>query len=90
MAFGFHASFVSFSLEQSFTFFSFLLNLILFLYSRFLLVIYLIHIGVYMSIPISQFIPTSSQFSPLGVHMTILYICVSTSALQTGSSVPFF
>ena len=35
-------------------------------------------------------IPTSSQFSPLGVHMSILYICVSTSALQTGSSVPFF
>ena len=35
-------------------------------------------------------IPTSPQFSPLGVHMSILYICVSTSALQTGSSVPFF
>ena len=27
---------------------------------------------------------------PLGVHMSILYICVSTFALQTGSSVPFF
>ena len=35
-------------------------------------------------------IPTPPQFSPLGVHMSILYICVSTSALQTGSSVPFF
>ena len=35
-------------------------------------------------------IPTSLQFSPLCVHMSILYICVSTSALQTGSSVPFF
>ena len=35
-------------------------------------------------------IPTSPQFSPLSVHMSILYICVSTSALQTGSSVPFF
>ena len=32
-------------------------NLIYFLYSRFLLVIYFIHISVYMSIPISQFIP---------------------------------
>ena len=29
----------------------------IFLYSRFLLVIYFIHISVYMSIPISQFIP---------------------------------
>ena len=35
-------------------------------------------------------IPTPLQFSPLGVHMFVLYICVSTSALQTGSSVPFF
>ena len=39
----------------------------LFLYSRFLLVIYFIHISVYMSIPISQFIPPPppSQFPPL-------------------------
>ena len=28
--------------------------------------------------------------SPLGVHTFVLYICVSISALQTGSSVPFF
>ena len=37
----------------------FILNVILFicLYIRFLLVIYFIHISVYMSIPISQFIP---------------------------------
>ena len=35
-------------------------------------------------------IPTPLRFSPLGVHMFVLYICVSTSALQTGSSVPFF
>ena len=27
---------------------------------------------------------------PLGVHTFVLYICVSISALQTGSSVPFF
>ena len=61
------------------------------LYSRFSLVIYFIHIShisVYMSIPISQFIPP--PLSPLGVHMFVLYICVSISALQTGSSVPFF
>ena len=35
-------------------------------------------------------IPTPLQFSPLGVHTFVLYLCVSTSALQTGSSVPFF
>ena len=34
--------------------------------------------------------PTPSRLSPLGVHMFVLYICVSISALQTGSSVPFF
>ena len=35
-------------------------------------------------------IPTPPWLSPLGVHTFFLYICVSTSALQTGSSVPFF
>ena len=35
-------------------------------------------------------IPTPPRFSPLGVHTFVLYICVSTSALQTSSSVPFF
>ena len=35
-------------------------------------------------------IPTPLQFSPLGVHTFVLYISVSTSALQPGSSVPFF
>ena len=35
-------------------------------------------------------IPTPPQLSPLGVHMFVLYICVSVSALKTGSSVPFF
>ena len=42
---------------------SFFKNLILFifLYSRFLLVIYFIHISVYMSVPISQFIPPRHQ-----------------------------
>ena len=35
-------------------------------------------------------IPTPPQFSPHGVHTFVLYICVSTSALQPSSSVPFF
>ena len=34
--------------------------------------------------------PPPPRLSPLGVHMFVLYTCVSTSALQTGSSVPFF
>ena len=75
--------------------FLFFLNFILFIFlsSRFLLVINFIHISVYMSIPIAQFItppPPHPPLSPLGVHMFVLYICVSISALQTGSSVPFF
>ena len=38
-----------------------------------------------MSIPISQFIP------PLrGIHTFILYVCVSISAMQIRSSLPFF
>ena len=74
-----------------FEFFNFIL--FIFLYSRFLLVIYFIHISVYTSIPISQSItlpPQPLPLSPLGVHTFVLYICVSISALQTGSSVPFF
>ena len=47
---------------------------IYFLYSRFLLVIYFIHISVYMSIPISQFItpppPAPCYFPPLvSIHL---------------------
>ena len=74
-------------------YFTFFWILFIFLYSRFLLVIHFIHISVYMSIPISQFIPPPPPppppLSPLGVHTFVLYICVSISALQTGSSVPF-
>ena len=82
-------------LKFMYFFFQFLnFILFLFLYSRFLLVIHFIHISVYMSIPTSQFItqppPTHPHLSPLGVHTFVLYICVSISALQTGSSVPFF
>ena len=72
-------------------FFFFFLNfwiLFTFLYSRFLLIIHFIHISVYMSIPISQFIPPPTppprHFPPVGVHTFVLYICVSVSALQTG------
>ena len=77
----------------AFSFFEFLnCILFIFLYSRFLLVIHFIHISVYMSIPIYQFIPTPPPLllSPLGVHTFLLYICVSISAPQTGSSLPFF
>ena len=63
------------------SFFLFFLNFILFiyfLYSRFLLVISFIPIGVYMSIPISQFIPPPAplplSLSPLGVHTFVLYV----------------
>ena len=77
-----------------FSFFLEFLNFILFiyLYSRFLLVIHFIHNSVYTSIPISQFLtpPTPPLLSRFGVHTFVLYTCVSTSALQTGSSVPFF
>ena len=33
---------------------------------------------------------TPPPLSPFGVHTLVLYICVSISALQTSSSVPFF
>ena len=57
------------------------------LYIKFSLVIYFIQSSIYMSIPISQFI---TFLSPLGVHMFVLYIYVSTSASQIGSFVLFF
>ena len=58
-----------------------------------LLDIYFIHITVYMSIPISQYIPPPPlppPLSALGDHTVVLYVCVSISALQTCSPVPFF
>ena len=68
-------------------------DLFIFLYSRFSLVIYFIHISVYMSIPISQFIPPPPpppcRFPPL-VSIRLFSTSVSISALQTCSSVPFF
>ena len=35
-------------------------------------------------------IPTPPRFSPVGVHTFVLYICVSTSALQSGLYHIFF
>ena len=60
------------------------------LYSRFSLVVYFRHSinSVYMSIPISQFIPFPPF--PLGVHVFILSICVSISLLHVSLSIPFF
>ena len=56
-------------------------------YRRFSLVICFIHMCIYVnpSLPIHS-IPSF----PLGVHMFVLYICVSISALQVGLSVHFF
>ena len=54
--------------------------LIIFLYSRFLLVIYFIHISVYMSIPISQFIttppPHPATFPPWCPYVCSLHLCL--------------
>ena len=58
------------------------------LYRRFSLVISFINSIVYMSVPISQFIPPSPF--PLGIHSFVLYDCVSVTALQVRSSTPFF
>ena len=63
------------------------------LYSKFQTVVYFIHNinSVFTSIPASQFLPPdSSPPLPLGIHTFVLYICVSVSALQIRSSVPFF
>ena len=50
------------------------------------LAIYFTPGGVYMLIPISQFVPLS-HFPH--AHMSILYICIFIRALEIGSSVPF-
>ena len=62
------------------------------LHSRFSLVIYFMHgiNSVYMSIPISQFIPNPTPWlPPLHVHTFVLCICVSISALQISLSIPW-
>ena len=55
---------------------------------RFSLALYFICNSVFVSVPASQFI--LSLDSSLGVHAFVFYICVSISALQIGSSIPFF
>ena len=60
------------------------------LYSSFFLVIYFIHISVYYVNPNLPIHPTTTPLHFPRVHTFVLYICVSISALQTGSSVPFF
>ena len=62
-------------------FFHFVEFYFIFLYSRFLLVIHFVHISVYMSIPISQFIPPPP-------HPTPLYPLVSIRLFSTSMS-PF-
>ena len=57
------------------------------IHSRFSSCIHFIHSRVYMSIPVSQFIPPPLL---LRVHIFVLYACVSISALQVSSSLPFF
>ena len=52
------------------------------LYSRFPPAIYFTHGSVYMSIPVSQFIPP--PLPPHRVHTSVLYVCVSIPALQIG------
>ena len=54
-------------------------------YRRFPLAICFTHGSVYMSIPISQFIPSPSLPPlphPPGVHWSFLYVCISIPALQ--------
>ena len=60
--------------------FSFEFYFIFFLYSRFLLVIHFIHISVYMSMPISQFItpptPPTTAFPPWCPYVCSLHLCL--------------
>ena len=67
----------SFFFFLSFFFLNFIL--FIFLYSRFLFAIYFIHISVYMSIPISQFIPpspTPRHFPPWCPYVCSLLLCL--------------
>ena len=66
----------------------------LFIFIQQVLISYLFYtyqcIHVNPKLPIHPTTTTHHPLSPLGVHTFVLYICVSISALQTGSSVPFF
>ena len=67
-----------------FFFFDIFKIFIYFLYSRFLLVIYFIRIGVYMSIPISQFIPPPSP-QQLLLSSVCVCMCMSVSVPESES-----
>ena len=69
------------SVSCLFTFLFFIFEFyFIFLYSRFLLVINFIHIGMYMSIPISQFIPPPPPpppaFPPWCPYVCSLHLCL--------------
>ena len=59
------------------------------IYSSFPLASYFTCGSVYMSMPLSQFIPLSPPLHPC-VHRSVLYICTAIPALRIGSPVPFF
>ena len=56
---------------------AFFFNIFYFLYSRFLSVIYLIHISVYLSIPISQLIPL-----PCPCFLPLVSICLFSTSVS--------
>ena len=66
--------------------------ILFFLYSRFyyLSILYILVYICQSQSPNSSHHHHPSPTSPFGVHTFVLYICVSVSALQTSSSVPFF
>ena len=77
-----HFFFVCVWVVVFFFFFEFLnFILFIFLYSRFLLVIHFIHISVYMSIPIAQFITPPPHppvaFPPLCPYVCSLHLCLN-------------
>ena len=88
-------SFISRRVRNCFLFFVFFKFYFIYLFIRQVLISHQFYthqcIHVNPNLPIH---PTTTTLplplSPLGVHTFVLYICVSISALQTGSSVPFF
>ena len=71
-------SFIMIMAHFAFSFFFFEFYFIYFFIQQVLISFHFIHISVYMSILISQFITQPPPpLSPLGVHTFVLYICVS-------------
>ena len=56
-------------------------------HSNFPLAVYFTYGNVYITTLLSQFVPPSPSHT---VCKSVLYVCISTAALQTGSSVPSF